>query len=202
MLDKSLPYYHILMRRPAGTPVPEFSKPANFSIVNFTLEDELAWAEIVSSVGEFDFNTEQALLKFKEKYLPSLKELERRLIFIQTKDGENVATYTNWWTYSGELRIPKVDYVAVKPKYQGLGLGKAIVFAGLQKFLELEGDKDLFLHTQTWSYKAIGIYLQAGFNFVEDNFPFGRYTNGFNTQEKALAIIKDKIRYPKNLILE
>jgi hypothetical protein len=55
--------------------------------------------------------------------------------------------------------------------------------------LRIEGDRDFFLHTQTWSYKAINIYLQAGYEFVKEE-AFAGYTNDY---EKAMEILKDKI---------
>ncbi|GIN88828.1 hypothetical protein J6TS2_52140 [Heyndrickxia sporothermodurans] len=51
----------------------------------------------------------------------------------------------------------------------------------INQLKQLEGDKDIFLHTQTWSYKAIGIYLKAGFNILEDG-SFAKYKNDINTQ--------------------
>jgi hypothetical protein len=50
----------------------------------------------------------------------------------------------------------------------------------------LEGDKDIFLHTQTWSYKAIGLYLKASFEILESE-SFGHYKNDY---EKAMPILR------------
>lgn len=33
----------------------------------------------------------------------------------------------------------------------------------LEAFYELDKDKEIWLDTQTWSYKAIGLYLSLGF---------------------------------------
>ena len=189
MLDKTLPYYNILMHRQAGTPVPGVSLPDGFSFVKYSAGDELAWAEIEASVGEFS-SVQEACSYFGKHYLPFSGELDRRTIFIETESGEKVETFTMWWEYTEDLRVPSVHWVAVKPEFQGLGLGKAIVFAGMERSLAIEGDRDFYLHTQTWSYQAIGIYLKAGFQFMEAG-SFGGYENDFS---KALPILRGKIR--------
>ena len=76
------------------------------------------------------------------------------------------------------------------PEYQGLGLGKAVVLKGIEKALSIEGDRDIYLHTQTWSYKAIGIYMRAGFEILETG-TFGGYKNDY---EKAMSVLMGKIK--------
>ena len=79
----------------------------------------------------------------------------------------------------------------MKPEYQGLGLGKAIVFEGMRRLIEIEGDRDVYLHTQTWSYKAINIYREAGFKITKEK-GLGGYEN--NDYEKAQALIAKYLR--------
>lgn len=190
MLDKSIPYHRVIMQRKAGIPIPEPTLPAGFSFVTFTAGgDEKEWAEIEASVGEFP-RAVDALDYFQKHYLPYLPELERRTIFVQREDGEKVATLTNWWAYTGERRDPWLHWIAVKPGCQGLGLGKAIVFEGMRRLLRIEGDRDVFLPTQTWSYKAIGIYQQAGFTFDAEPGA-GGFTNEY---ELAMPILEAKLK--------
>ncbi|WP_248926158.1 GNAT family N-acetyltransferase [Paenibacillus hamazuiensis] len=188
MLDKTLPYYHVIMLRQAGSSVPKFALPAGFRFSLFTPGKEEKWAEIVTSVGEFE-RTADALKYFASEYLPFSPELERRLLFIVTEKGEEVAAITGWWNYTGRRRDPSIHWVAVKPEYQGFGLGKALVAEGLQRLLHLEGDLDIYLHTQTWSYKAIGIYLQAGFRIMRQG-SFGTYKNEC---AQALPVLIEKL---------
>ncbi|GED71850.1 hypothetical protein BRE01_55520 [Brevibacillus reuszeri] len=51
-------------------------------------------------------------------------------------------------------------------------------------------DEVNYLHTQTWSYKAIGLYIQAGFEILE-NESFNGYQNDY---EKAMPFIEMKLR--------
>ncbi|MBH1942579.1 GNAT family N-acetyltransferase [Mobilitalea sibirica] len=188
MLDKTLPYYNIIMKRTSGTIVPSARLPEGYTFKLYSDGDETHWADIMVSVGEFD-SYKEALEYFQKEYLPHKDELKRRSLFIETDDGKKIGTLTNWWNYTQSRRDPSVHWVGVKPEYQGLGLGKAIVYEGMRRMIDLEGDRDYYLHTQTWSYKAITIYIKAGYNFVE-NETFGTYANDY---DKALETIKDKL---------
>ena len=188
MLDKTLPYYNIIMKRRKGAGIPEVMIPEGYSMKLYSEGDEISWAEIMVSVREFDFY-EEALDYFRQEYMPHQAELARRCYFIQSSKGDKVGTLTNWWNYTQDRRDPSVHWVGVKPEYQGLGLGKVLVYEGMRCMLELEGDRDFYLHTQTWSYKAITIYLKAGYEFVKDEV-FGNYSNDY---DRAIDTIKDKL---------
>ncbi|WP_217490335.1 GNAT family N-acetyltransferase [Paenibacillus cellulosilyticus] len=51
-----------------------------------------------------------------------------------------IATFTAWWNYTGIRRCPFVHWVAVKPHFQGQGIGKAIIAAGVRHMIDLEVD--------------------------------------------------------------
>lgn len=190
MLDKSIQYYDVLMKRKIGTIISKPSLPHGFKFSFFKVGDEKSWAEIETSVGEFE-DINSAIKYFQDTYLSYLDELERRCIFIENAKGIKVATITNWWNYTGQKRDPWIHWLAVHPQYQGIGLGKAIVFKAMINIKEIEGDKDVYLHTQTWSYKAINIYKKAGFNITSER-GLGGYEN--NNYEKALLILENYIR--------
>jgi GNAT superfamily N-acetyltransferase len=185
LLDKSIPYYNVIMKRSAGNTFPNSSLPEGYKFTWYVPSEEKKWAEIEASAGEFE-NTKQGLDYFWTEYMPFIDELKRRLLFIQNKDGEKIGTITSWWNLTGERRDPSIHWLAVKNEYQGLGLGKALVSECLNRLLLLEGDKDIFLHTQTWSYKAIGLYLKVGFEILESE-SFGHYKNDY---EKAIPILR------------
>jgi len=188
MLDKSIPYLNIVMQRKAETPIPKVVLPQGYSFVPFSSGDEVEWAEIETSVGEFD-SVAEALDYFCVNYLSFPGEVERRTIFIQTAEGKKIGTVTSWWNYTSIRRDLALEWVAVKPEYQGLGLGKAVVFEGLRRMVEIEGDRAIFLHTQTWSYQAVPIYLQAGFEFMKT----GTFSNYENDYEDAIPYLEEKL---------
>ena len=164
MLDLSLPYKEMLFYR---KPNQEFSMkdlPEGFRFVSFKQGDEEFLAEIETSVLEFS-NKEAALEQFNKIFLPYIGEPERRIFFIETDDGYKVGNIMIWWEYINNKRFPNINWVAIRPEYQGKKLGYPLVAYGLKKAIEIEGDRELLLTTQTNSHKAIKLYLALGFEY-------------------------------------
>ncbi len=177
MLDKSLPYFDLIMRRKTGTPIPDVPLPPGYTFVNFQPGDERAWAEVETSVLEFD-SVPEAQDYFAKHYLCYGDDAQRRVFFVQAPNGKKIGTASIWWEYTGKRRVPSLHWIGVKPEYQGKAIGKAMVCRLMQETLEIEGDIDVYLHTQTWSYKAIGVYLYAGFELLRHE-TFSRHKNSF-----------------------
>ena len=186
MLDKSVPYADILMRRDKGTPIPEFKLPDGFSFAHFKSGDEKAWAKIETSVLEFP-DERDALSFFQENYMPHISELEKRCMFIQNAECEKIATGTAWYRRTGDRRDPWLEWVSVKPEYQGLGLGKAIISRVTRLMAEIDGDRDFYLHTQTWSHKAVKIYEKTGYAITNEK-NVHKYAN--DNYENAVKILE------------
>ncbi|EGP5048291.1 GNAT family N-acetyltransferase [Enterococcus faecium] len=168
MLDKTLPYAEIWMTRPLQLPVPMTPLAEGFEFRTYQKGDESAWSEIETSVGEFQ-TTDEALEYFQKNFAPYPEELERRMFFVETKNGEKVATCTAWRKKSREGVYPVFHWLAVKPVYQGKGLAKALTAKVLQEFPPLHTDGPIYLHTQTWSHQAIALYKKMGFSFIAEN---------------------------------
>lgn len=186
MLDKSVPYAGLFMRREAGAPLAAAALPDGFRFAFYDEGSAMDWARIETSVLEFD--AEFAAVKhFTEKFLPYGDELGKRCLFVENGNGVKIATATAWWSdISGERR-PWLHWVAVDPEYQGLGLGKAIVSRVVELMTELEGDVEFYLSTQTWSYKAIGIYRLNGFEPTNEK---ALYVSRRDNYRKAMRILK------------
>jgi GNAT superfamily N-acetyltransferase len=194
MLDKSIPYYDVLMCRDSGKPLPAQPLPEGFRFASFSSGDEMDWAVIETSVGEFD-SVEEALSYFRLEYLPMVKELERRCFFVVADDGSKVGTFTLWWNYTDGRRDPWVHWVAVKPSHQGFGLGKALVAEGMRRGIEMEGDRAFYLHTQTWSYKAMGIYFWSGFERTREKGLSGYANDDYDKATDVLkGVLKDELK--------
>jgi len=187
MLDKSVPFAKLMMVRRAGTPIPDFPLPEGFKFVFYEDGYETDWARMETSVDEFDSEF-AALLRFKEDFIPYKDELYRRLLFIETADGKRIATANAWWSFVDDERRAWLHWVSVETGYQGLGLGKAIVSRVTQLLEEIEGDVDFFLSTQTWSYKAIDIYIKCGYEPTnEKRLYLGKAKKDY---KKAIKILK------------
>ncbi|MCL2226682.1 MAG: GNAT family N-acetyltransferase [Oscillospiraceae bacterium] len=185
MLDKSVPYVGFFMRKKAGAQIPSFPLPEGYRFAFYQDGDEAHWAAIETSVLEFDSEF-AALMHFKESFLENRSELHRRCLFIEDSEGQKVATGTAWWSYVGYERRPWLHWIGVLPSHQGLGLGKAIVAKVTELMAQLEGGADIFLKTQTWSYKAVGIYLACGYEPTDEKILYrGRKYN----YRKAMKIL-------------
>lgn len=185
MLDRTVPYFNVILKRRAGLPIVTHALPPDLSLTWFSPGDEVQWAGIETSVGEFATES-QALDYFQRMYLPYADELTRRCVVVRAGNGDAVGTVTSWWSETGNRRDPAVHWLAVRPEYHGLGLGRALVAQCLQQLSSLEGDRAVWLHTQTWSHRAIAIYIKAGFEFVEHE-SFGNYKNDY---ENAMPVLR------------
>ena len=185
MLDKSVPYAGFYMHRKAGAPIPASPLPDGFRFVFYSDGDEASWARIETAVLEF-YSEFDALMHFKERFLPYADELRRRCLFIEDENGAKVATATVWWSLVRGRRLPWLNWVGVDPRFQGLGLGKALISRAVALMAELEGDVDFYLHTQTWSHKAVGIYMAHGFLPTDER---ALYRERKDNYKKAMRIL-------------
>lgn len=188
MLDKSVPFHTIIMKRPYKKAPTQISLPEGFTVRTYKPGDELAWAEIETLVLEFE-NVQQGLDCHKG-YLSNIDELSKRQWFVVSPNGLVIATATAWWTQTSKGTIPIVHALGCRPDFQGKGLGKAVAAKMLESFYELEQDKEVWLDTQTWSYKAIGLYLDLGFIPVKKE----SYDSTKNEYEQALPILKEHMK--------
>jgi len=186
MLDKSIPYARLIMVRKAGTPIPDYPLPPGYKYTFYTEGAEKDWARVETSVDEFDSEF-AALVHFKQEFIPYINELYRRCIFIETEDGKKIATANAWWSFVEDERRAWLHWVSVENGYQGLGLGKAIISKVTQLLYEIEGDVNFYLSTQTWSYKAIDIYLKCGFEPTNEKILYSKKQK--NDYKKAMKIL-------------
>lgn len=186
MLDKKIPYFNVIMKRAGDLKLKNIGFPDGYSMTPYKDGDELYWAEIETSVNEFASNVD-AIDYFKKDYMPHKTELYRRVYFLNDYECNKIGTISAWWSFKGDLKVPSIHWVAIKPGYQGKGLGRSMINFGIKKSLEIDGLKDNYLHTQTWSHKAINIYIKEGYEFVEDE----TFANFKNENKKAKQIFKE-----------
>lgn len=208
MLDKSIPYRNLMMACEKREENKEsLNVPQGFVLRGFLPGDEKAWAKIETAVLEFD-REEQALEYFKKEYGPYPKELESRCFLLFTDEGEPVATASAWFEQIEGYTYSKVHWVAVVPKFQGQGLGKLVMNKVLEAFDILPGSNWIFLHTQTWSHKAVCLYHQLGFSLIKNQTPDNEdsippfYRDKKNDYERALPILQQVLGSERTAVLE
>jgi GNAT superfamily N-acetyltransferase len=189
MLNKSLPFYDILMKRPAGTPLPKSHSPHGITLRTYRNGDEYHWAAIETAAGEFP-NEQKALSRFAHDFGPWKADLSERCFFALNADGVPVGNIAVWWPHPEIRKYPWIHWVAVRPEYQNLGIGTFLVARGINHAVQLEGDVDIGLKTQTWSWPAVKIYLRAGFRLTEEPGYGGFANSGFS---EARHVLKDLV---------
>ena len=194
MLDKSIPYVGLYMRRPAGKPIAQVPLPYGYDFTFYKSGDELDWARLETSVLEFSSEF-AALLHFKERFIPYPDELAKRCLFIENECGEKIATATAWWSVVNDERRPWLQWVSVDPSHQGLGLGKALIHKVTEIMMSLEGDADFYLQTQTWSHKAIRIYVDIGYLPTAEKTLYRSHKDNY---KKAMKFLEERGILNKN----
>ncbi|MBO4512835.1 MAG: GNAT family N-acetyltransferase [Victivallales bacterium] len=167
MLDKSLPYKGFIMKmrreKLATIKVPEL--PPGYQYRLYQDGDEIHWARLETFVLEFP-TEEKALAYFNHDYRdPFRDELHRRCAFVTTADGVPVATATAWFMESSLGHKSWLQWISTDPRHQGKGLGRAVVAKALSLYPSVGPQTDIYLHTQTWSHKAVYLYHRIGFEF-------------------------------------
>ena len=142
--------------------LPECPLPDGYHFRTFRAGNNTLWAEVHTDAGQFK-DLEAALKCFEKEFGQHLQELESRNIFvIQDETDEAVGSSTAWrdTDFRGECH-GRVHWVSIRPRFQGRGLGKALVARTLQRLAE--SHTKAFLHTQAFRVRAINIYLDLGF---------------------------------------
>ncbi len=183
MLDKSIPYYEMIMAAEQWDPSLASSPPQGYTIRPYRDGDEVHWAAIETSVGEFN-QISDALAYWEREYRPHLDMVRRRCLFALGPDGAYLGTCTAWEQYSPKALF-MIHWVAVQPQAQGLGLGGALVCRAMELFRQAN-TFPVVLHTQTWSHKAIRLYHRLGFRPVRS----GGSELGKHDYEQAMAVLK------------
>jgi GNAT superfamily N-acetyltransferase len=188
MLDKSVPFHTIIMKRSyEKAPVP-IELPVGYKIRAYEPGDEIGWAEIQTEVLEFD-SMEQAL-NCHQGYISRIDDLKKRQWFIESPYKTLIATATAWYDDTPQGKIPVVHALSCRPEYQGNGFGRAVAIKMLESFYELDTKFDVWLDTQTWSYKAVELYLSLGFVPMKQTV----FNGTQNEYEEALPVFKEHMR--------
>ncbi len=186
-MDKSIPHYGVVMVLDEINNDVKINLPVGYKFSMYEKGDEKDWAKIETSVGEFG-DEQKALERFQREFGKESSLMESRCIFIEDSNGDKIATTTAWYGDLFGKEQGRIHWVAVMPNQQGKGLGKALISKALLLFYEQGFTGNIYLTTQTWSYKAIKMYKKFGFK------PYIRGNNSqddkqFQDDQKAWSII-------------
>lgn len=192
MLDKSLPYSDIIMKADGDTAsvwTPS-SLPNGYAFKMYEEGDETAWADLEASVKEFS-SREDGLKYFQNVFLPHRQLLPDRMCFVTDRKGKICATATAWMKEENGGYWPILHWVSTSPDAQGMGIGRAVISYALSLFSETDPGKDVFLHTQTWSHRAIRIYYHYGFRITMSSLSGVR--TDFHYRETLQGVLPEHI---------
>ena len=168
-LDNTIKYYELLMKYNDTSEYKQYELPDGFHYEFFKPGDEEDWVNIHIESGEFT-SYEKGVKHFHDFYDYFIDELPKRCVFIvDDNTNEKVATATISLLETPEYGYrAAVDWVAIKRSYQGRKLAKPLI----TKFLEIAnnlGHKEIILHTQTTTWLAAKLYLDYGFDILNED---------------------------------
>lgn len=166
--DERICYYELLLESNI-TEVLQYELPKGYRFVSYTENDRDAWIDIEMSAKEF-VSYEQGLEAWNRYYVSKLDELPSRMFFIETDEGEKIATATAFYDIYGRDTSGDgwLHWVAVKREYQGKGLSKPLVTYVLRAMNKL-GYVRAKIPTQTNTWLACKVYMDLGFIPVKKN---------------------------------
>lgn len=166
--DERICYYELLLEGDI-TEVPQYKLPEGYRFVSYADNDTDAWIDIEMSAKEF-VSYEQGLEAWNRYYAAKLDELPNRMFFIETDEGEKIATATAFYNIYGQDTSNDgwLHWVAVKREYQGKGLSKPLITYVLRAMNKL-GYVHAKIPTQTNTWLACKVYMDLGFMPVEKN---------------------------------
>jgi len=140
--------------------IPHHPLPDGFVIETWQPGDEEHWLRIhriADHYNDFDEGT------FQAQYGIDDREWARCILFLRVRGGATIGTSGAWWkdNWRGG-HWGQVHWVAILPGYHGLGLGRALVSATLEKLQQLGHDR-FYLSTNTVRANAIRLYESFGF---------------------------------------
>lgn len=194
MLDKSLPYYGVIMVKTDTNIYPNFPLPEGFTFSGYQPGFEQFWADIMLATQQTD-SLAEGLAIFQKDFFPRKDLLASQCLFVLDSAGKAVATASLWYGHHFGVELPRIHWVAVSPEAEGKGLAKALLSRLCGIYNELGYHDFLYLGSQTWSYPAIHLYTTFGFHPYMGEQPINWQTTGgsFSSEnKKAWDIIKQK----------
>lgn len=118
---------------------------------------------------------------FNAVYAPKGNLFFNKCLFVVDKNDTPIGTCFAWKSYD---TITTVAWYKVKNKYEGKGIGRALLTAVMRSLLP--SDCPVLLHTQPSSDRAIKLYSDFGFKLLTDT-KVGKRVNHIND---CLPILK------------
>lgn len=189
-INRNIEYRNIIMR--CDNPFYlDNTNSSEFFIRNYKDSDVKHWARLEYLID--DFESEKAAAEYFNTKYANCSEIFDRCFFAVDKNGAVIGSCIAWYDELNGESVSSLHWLVVDTKYQDLGVGKALLNS-VMKFYKSKDAFPVYLHTQTWSYKAILLYDKFGFHLLK-NQTFSDYINEYDL---AIKVLKQYL--PKNSI--
>lgn len=155
-LPPELTRYRLRLERGALDRLPEPEWPAGFAVRGFTPGDERLWLAVVSEAETLLPVTAET---FARAFPGGTAERAQRVMLLLEPGGEAVGTVAAW---RGDARGGRVHWLAVRPAWQGRGLGSGLLLLALSRLRAL-GHERAWLITEAGRARALRLYRRWGF---------------------------------------
>ena len=179
-MDQTVEFIEFAMIRDRSSVVSDRSLPDGYSIRTFVPGDERYWVDIEMRAGEFS-TPERGHLAFDRDFRPAYDRLESQMFFLVHKTDGPIGTATAWQGNQFGHEIGQLHWVAIVPEHQGKGLAKSLLAVVMRRIAK--DHAEVYLTTQTSSWRAVGMYRAFGFSEVIDR----------PEVERAVAIVDAKL---------
>lgn len=122
-----------------------------------------SWADILTSTGEFT-SKNLALERFTQEFTPWLSLVKKRLVFLETEEGDAVGTASAWFGKFNRVDMGRLHWVEIKPEFQGKKLGRPLITQAMTLLKHYH--QTAYLKTQASSGAAIHLYQKLGWQRV------------------------------------
>ena len=185
MLDRSIPYYNLIMKKNTPTAFDTPALPPQFELHTYRPGVQQQWAELEHEIGDFP-SVQEASAYFSQTYLSGPKLLAQRGVFVSDKkSGGLVGACIAWFDEQNGALVSSLHWLITKEAYQGRGIGSALIAAALNIY-EQENAFPVYLHTQPWSHQAVRLYHKFGFQLMKRE-SFAGYENQYALAVPVLA---------------
>jgi len=181
-LDRSIPHIGVLMDKTDTAEYPRHTLPAGYAFSHYKPDLEAQWAALHFEVGQTD-SLEEAEAIFKNDFAG--RDIGR-MLFVLDQNNELAGTGCLWDGNHFGTTLQRLHWIAVSPRHQGRGIAKAVVSKLLDVYNELGYADYIYLTSQTWSYRALRLYMGFGFRPYMGEKPPNWHAVDF-TQEKIEA---------------
>lgn len=163
MIDMSIPEYNIFMYKDDTDRYPRHFLSEGFSFKFYEEGDEVEWAKIEHSLGQFA-TVEEGIQCFRREFIDGQTlDAKQRVLFVIAPNGDYAATAALWdGNFFGE-HINRLHWLAVSDQYAGHGIAKALFTRLLDLYNELGLSGRLHLWTGARYFVAISMYRKFGF---------------------------------------